>query len=206
MNSSSESLSEIVSLLKQEAEAVQNIPVSDSFLKAVELIYQKVHVEKGKVIASGMGKAGQIAENIATTLSSTGTPAVYLHPSEAQHGDLGVFRENDVLIVLSNSGKTREILELVELTHNLYDKIPLIVITGNPEGELPKIAEVSIFTGNPKEVCALGLTPTTSTTTMTVIGDILVVLEMKKIGFTHADYAKRHHGGYLGQKSRREAK
>ena len=206
MDSQSEILNEIVSLLKHEAEAVQNIPVSDSFIKAVDLIYQKVHVEGGKVIASGMGKAGQIAENIATTLSSTGTPAVYLHPSEAQHGDLGVIRENDLLIVLSNSGKTREIIELVELTHNLYEKVPLIVITGNPEGELPKIAEVSIFTGNPKEVCALGLTPTTSTTTMTVIGDILVVLEMKKIGFSHADYAKRHHGGYLGQKSRSEAK
>jgi arabinose-5-phosphate isomerase len=206
MDSQSEILNEIVDLLKHEAEAVQNIPVSDSFIKAVDLIYQKVHVEGGKVIASGMGKAGQIAENIATTLSSTGTPAVYLHPSEAQHGDLGVIRENDLLIVLSNSGKTREIIELVQLTHNLYEKVPLIVITGNPEGELPKIAEVSIFTGNPKEVCALGLTPTTSTTTMTVIGDILVVLEMKKIGFSHTDYAKRHHGGYLGQKSRSEAK
>ncbi len=196
---------EIEDLLKQESEAVRNIPVSDGYIKAVELIYQKVHKEGGKVIASGMGKAGQIAENIATTLSSTGTPAVFLHPSEAQHGDLGVIRENDILIVLSNSGKTREILELVQLTFNLYNSIPLIVITGNPEGELPKIAEVSLFTGNPKEVCALGLTPTTSTTTMTVIGDILVVLEMKKIGFSLADYAKRHHGGYLGQKSRNEA-
>jgi len=206
MSEHPEILNEIVYLLKQESEAVQNIPVSESYLKAVDLIYQKVHIEGGKVIASGMGKAGQIAENIATTFSSTGTPAVYLHPSEAQHGDLGIIRANDVLMVLSNSGKTREILELVELTHNLYENVPLIVITGNPDGELPKIAEVSLFTGNPKEVCALGLTPTTSTTTMTVIGDILVVLEMKKIGFTHADYAKRHHGGYLGQKSRSEIK
>ena len=205
MSAQTEVLDEIVNLLKQEALAVQNIPVSDGYIKAVDLIYQKVHKEGGKVIASGMGKAGQIAENIATTLSSTGTPAVFLHPSEAQHGDLGIIRENDVLIVLSNSGKTREIIELVQLTHNLYEKVPLIVITGNPDGELPKIAEVSLFTGNPKEVCALGLTPTTSTTTMTVIGDILVVLEMKKIGFSYADYAKRHHGGYLGQKSRNAA-
>jgi len=202
MSGQSEVLKEIVSLLKQESEAIQNIPVTESFLKAVDLIHQKVHQEGGKVIVSGMGKAGQIAENIATTLCSTGTPAVFLHPSEAQHGDLGIICEKDILIVLSNSGKTREILELVELTHNLWEKVPLIVITGNPDGELPKIAEVSIFTGNPKEVCALGLTPTTSTTAMTVIGDILVVLEMKKIGFTHAEYAKRHHGGYLGQKSR----
>jgi arabinose-5-phosphate isomerase len=205
MTVQSENLNEIVDLLKKEAEAVQNIPVSDSYLKAVDLIYQKVHKEGGKVIVSGMGKAGQIAENIATTFSSTGTPAVFLHPSEAQHGDLGVICENDILIVLSNSGKTREIIELVQLTHNLYEAVPLIVITGNPEGELPKIAEVSLFTGSPKEVCALGLTPTTSTTTMTVIGDILVVLEMKKIGFSYADYAKRHHGGYLGQKSRSAA-
>ncbi len=206
MTSHSDVLVEIVNLLKKESEAIQNIPVSESFIHAVDLIYQKVHKEGGKVIASGMGKAGQIAENIATTLSSTGTPAVFIHPSEAQHGDLGVIRENDVLLVLSNSGKTREIIELVELTHNLYEQVPLIVITGNPDGELPKFAQVSIFTGNPKEVCALGLTPTTSTTTMTVIGDILVVLEMKKIGFSHADYAKRHHGGYLGQKSRNAAK
>jgi arabinose-5-phosphate isomerase len=199
-----EMLSEIVSILKQESEAIRTIPVTDNYIKAVNLIYQKVHAEGGKVVASGMGKAGQVAENIATTLCSTGTPAVFLHPSEAQHGDLGVIRENDVLLVLSNSGKTREILDLITLTHNLYKKIPLIVITGNPEGELPGIAEVSLFTGNPDEVCALGLTPTTSTTAMTVIGDILVVLAMKKIGFTHADYAKRHHGGYLGDKSRFE--
>jgi len=205
MSSQPDSLREIIDLLKQESDAIQNIPVSDSFIRAVDLIFKKVHIEKGKVIASGMGKAGQIAENIATTLSSTGTPAVFLHPSEAQHGDLGVIRENDVLLVLSNSGKTREIIELVELTHNLYENIPLIVITGNPSGELPELAEVSSFTGNPKEGCSLGLTPTTSTTTMTVIGDILVVLEMKKIGFSHSDYAKRHHGGYLGQKSRNAA-
>ena len=192
-------------IFESEASAISQIPVDDNYEKVTEIIYQNIHKKNGKLITSGMGKAGQIAENIATTLSSTGTPAVFLHPSEAQHGDLGVIRENDVLIVLSNSGKTREILELVRLTHNLYEKVPLIVITGNPDGELPKIAEVSIFTGNPKEVCALGLTPTTSTTTMTVIGDILVVLEMKKIGFTNADYAKRHHGGYLGQKSRKEA-
>ena len=206
MSGVSEILNEVVNLLKLESEAIQNIPVTESFQKAVDLIYQKVHKEGGKVIVSGMGKAGQIAENIATTLCSTGTPAVFLHPSEAQHGDLGIVCKNDVLVVLSNSGKTREIIELVELTHYLWEKVPLIVITGNPDGELPKIAEVSIFTGNPKEVCALGLTPTTSPTAMTVIGDILVVLEMKKIGFTHAEYAKRHHGGYLGQKSRSAGK
>lgn len=196
---------EVRNLIEQEAEAIKNIPVTDSFLKAVLLIFERVHLHGGKVIASGMGKAGQVADNIATTFSSTGTPAVFLHPSEAQHGDLGILRENDILLLLSNSGKTREILELVELTHNLFTSIPVIVITGNPEGELPSLADVTIFTGNPPEICVLGLTPTTSTTTMAVIGDVLVVMLMKKIGFSNADYAKRHHGGYLGQKSRNAA-
>ncbi len=198
-------IQEIEDLLRKEAEAIMHIPATDDFVRAVDIIYECVHVNKGRVIASGMGKAGQIAENIATTFSSTGTPATFLHPSEAQHGDLGVMRENDVLLVLSNSGRTREIVELVSLTHNLYDSIPVIVITGNPEGNLPLIADLTIYTGNPQEVCPLGLTPTTSTTTMTVIGDVLVVLLMKKIKFSAIDYAKRHHGGYLGDKSRNQA-
>ncbi|PTN08797.1 SIS domain-containing protein [Mangrovibacterium marinum] len=199
-------INEVARLIKHEADAIQNIPVSDQYEKAIELIEHRVHQLKGKLVASGMGKAGQIALNIATTFSSTGTPAVFLHPSDAQHGDLGVIQPNDVLLLISNSGKTREILELVDLADNLHPDLPIIVITGNPEGELCQTADVTLFTGNPAEVCTLGLTPSTSTTTMTVIGDILVVLMMKQIGFTNADYAKRHHGGYLGDKSRRQAK
>lgn len=196
---------EIKELLNREAEAIQNIPVNGDFQRAVDIIYDSVHVKGGRVIASGMGKAGQVGDNIATTLSSTGTPSTFMHPAEAQHGDLGMIRENDVLLVLSNSGKTREILELIELTHRLYPQIPVVLITGNPDSELPRLCNAVIFTGNPKEVCPLGLTPTTSTTTMTVIGDVLVVLLMKKIKFSAADYAKRHHGGYLGYKSRNKA-
>ncbi|WP_372775936.1 SIS domain-containing protein [Mangrovibacterium sp.] len=199
-------INEIIRLIKHEADAIQNIPVSDQYEKAIRLIETQVHQKNGKLVASGMGKAGQIALNIATTFSSTGTPAVFLHPSDAQHGDLGVIQPNDVLLLISNSGKTREILELVDLADNLYPNLPIIVITGNPEGELCKTADATLFTGNPAEVCTLGLTPSTSTTTMTVIGDILVVLMMKKIGFSNADYAKRHHGGYLGDKSRRQAR
>jgi len=197
---------EIIKILQHEAKAILNIPVSDNFEKAVKIIYQRVHVKKGKVVASGMGKAGQIALNIATTLSSTGTPAVFLHPADAQHGDLGVIQNNDVLLLISNSGKTREIIELVHLANHLNPSLPLVVITGNPSAELGCMADVVLDTGNPAEVCPLGLSPTTSTTVMTVIGDILVVQLMKKIGFTAEEYAKRHHGGYLGQKSRRQSK
>lgn len=199
-------IEEIKQVLQQEADAILNIPVTGAFEKAIQIIEERVHQRKGKLVASGMGKAGQIALNIATTFSSTGTPAVFLHPSDAQHGDLGVVQPNDVLLLISNSGKTREILELVNLADNLYKDLPLIVITSDGDSQLAKMADVCIETGNPKEVCILGLTPSTSTTVMTVIGDVLVVMMMKRIKFTNEDYAKRHHGGYLGDKSRMQAR
>lgn len=191
-------------IFSAEAEAIKRIPVNGYYKDAVNAIYQRVHIDKGKVITSGMGKAGQIALNIATTLSSTGTPAVFLHPSEAQHGDLGVIQENDIMLVISNSGKTREILELLSLKDHLYKNIPVIVISSDRESELACRSDYLLLTGNPDEVCILGLTPTTSTTVMTVIGDAIVVMLEEKIGFTQNDYARRHHGGYLGTKSRGE--
>lgn len=195
-------IEKIKNILTTEARAIENIPIDGSIEKTVGLLYESIHINGGKLIASGMGKAGQIAINIATTFSSTGSPAVFLHPSDAQHGDIGVIQENDILLLVSNSGKTREILELFELSRNLCPKIPVIVLTGNPGSPLGTLANVALSTGSPREVCLLGLTPTTSTTVMTVIGDVLVVLMMEKIGFSVAEYAKRHHGGYLGQKSR----
>lgn len=185
-------------ILDAESRAIRNIPVGESYDKAVEMIVEHVHARHGKVVTSGMGKCGQIAMNIATTFCSTGTPAVNLHPAEAQHGDLGILQPQDVMLLLSNSGKTREILELVELARNLYPQVPVIVITGNAASPLARTADITLFTGGAPEVCPLGLTPTTSTTMMTVIGDILVVACMKAIGFTRHDYALRHHGGYLG--------
>ncbi len=193
---------DINTILEREADAIRAIPVTGEYTRVVELVHERVHVKGGKIIASGMGKAGHVAHHVATALSSTGTPSLFLHPSEAQHGDLGVVRENDLLLVFSNSGRTREILELVELTGDLYPDIPVVIITGNPDGELARKSDLVLNTGDPEEVCPLGLTPTTSATAMAVIGDVLVVVLMKRIGFTTMDYAKRHHGGYLGQKSR----
>lgn len=185
-----------------EAKAVASIPVTDGYEKAVDLIVDRVNRKGGKLVTSGMGKAGQIAMNIATTFCSTGTPAVFLHPSEAQHGDLGILQHNDVLLLLSNSGKTREILELIDLAQALYKDIPFIVITGDPDSPLAHNADIALFTGASPEVCPLGLTPTTSTTMMTVMGDLLVVATMEAIDFSVEQYAKRHHGGYLGHKSK----
>lgn len=191
-------------ILEAESNAIKNIPVSDQYDKAVDIIAGRVHTLGGKLVTSGMGKAGQIAMNIATTFCSTGIPAVNLHPSEAQHGDLGVIQPNDVLLLISNSGKTREIVELIGLARELYPQLPIIVITGDPDSLLAKEADVVLATGGAPEVCPLGLTPTTSTTMMTVIGDVLVVNVMNKTGFTRVEYAKRHHGGYLGHVSRGE--
>jgi arabinose-5-phosphate isomerase len=190
-------------IFNNEASAINNIPITPGFDEAINIIHSHVHGKNGKLVLSGMGKAGQIAHNIATTFSSTGTPAAYLHPSEAQHGDLGILQENDVLLAISNSGKTREIIELIDLKNNLYPGIPVIVITSNENSPLAQKADCYILTGAPAEVCPLGLTPTTSTTVMTVIGDTLVVLMMEKIGFNATDYSKRHHGGYLGSVSRK---
>ncbi len=191
-------------ILEAESRAIMSIPVTDGYERAVELIVEHVHHLGGKLITSGMGKAGQIAMNIATTFSSTGTPAVNLHPAEAQHGDLGVMQPHDVMLLISNSGKTSEIVELVNLARGLYSNVPLIVITGKADSPLAGMADVALITGPEPEVCPLGLTPTTSTTMMTVIGDVLVVNVMKAIGFNRADYARRHHGGYLGQAARGE--
>ena len=194
----------IKKIIQLEVEAIQNIPINDSFESAVDIIKYQVHDLGGKIVVSGMGKAGQIGINIAQTLCSTGTPAVYLHPSEAQHGDLGILCKHDVLILLSNSGKTREISELIMLSRILQPKVKVISITGKIDSPLAIQSDVVLHTGDSEEICPLGLTPTISTTLMTVIGDIIVVELMKKIGFTKSEYSKRHHSGYLGQKSKEQ--
>ncbi|TVR75807.1 MAG: SIS domain-containing protein [Chitinophagaceae bacterium] len=186
-------------ILEHESKAILNIPIDNSLIKSVEIILGC----KGKVVLSGMGKAGLIARKIAATLSSTGTPSMYLHPGEAQHGDLGALRYGDVLIILSNSGKTREALELVSLSRELIPEgISIIVITSNTDSPLTKVADVTLSIGNATEACFLGMAPTTSTTCMLAVGDVLSLLVMEEKKFTKSDFAKRHHGGYLGEKSK----
>lgn len=189
-------------ILAYESDAIRAIPSDNDYQAAINFIIEQVHRGKGRLITSGMGKAGQIAANIATTFSSTGTPAYFLHPSEAQHGDLGMVCEGDIMLLISNSGRTREVLELVDLAKRLVPDMKFILITGNPESRLAEMVDVCLATGNPDEVCPLGMTPTTSTTVMTVIGDLLVVGTMQQIKFGFEDYARRHHGGYLGDRSR----
>lgn len=195
------SLQRAKEILELEAKAIRNIPLDENLERAVNLILQC----RGKVVTSGMGKAGLIAQKMASTFSSTGTPAVFLHPGEAQHGDLGMLSKEDVLIILSNSGRTREAIELVHLTESMLgERLPIIVMTSHPESVLNKAADVMLHMGQFEEACPLGMAPTTSTTVMLALGDVLAILVMEQKGFSKEDFARRHHGGYLGQRSRNE--
>jgi arabinose-5-phosphate isomerase len=187
-------------VLEAEAEAIHGIPLDENFARAVEILQQC----KGKVITTGMGKVGIIAMKLATTLSSTGTPACFLHPGEAAHGDLGLVSKDDVMITFSNSGKTREVLETIGRAKHL-NGMHLIAITGHRASPIARHSDVVLCIGKLKEPCPLGLTPSASTTAMLALSDALALVLMEKKKFTKADYAKFHHGGYLGKRARREA-
>jgi arabinose-5-phosphate isomerase len=189
-------------LLEKEVAAIRNIPMDGSLQSAVDLIHKAIHEGDGTLIVSGVGKAGEVGTKIANTMCSTGTPAYFLKPLEAQHGDLGLVKKQDVLLLISNSGKTREILELIEQVTNLHGHMEIITITRDPDSPLAEAGHVNLLTGPTEEICPLGLTPTVSTTVMTVIGDLIVVALMERIGFTKEQYGLRHHSGYLGQKAR----
>jgi arabinose-5-phosphate isomerase len=188
-------------VLEAEAEAIRAIHIDESFLRAVELMRKC----KGKVITTGMGKVGIVAVKLATTLSSTGTPACFLHPGDAAHGDLGLVSSNDVMITFSNSGKTREVLETIARAKRL-NGMHLIAITGYRNSPIARQSDVVLCIGEVKEPCPLGLTPSASTTAMMALSDALALVLMQKKKFTKADYAKFHHGGYLGKRARMEAR
>ncbi len=191
----------IQDVLAAEAAAIQAVPADNPFVECVSLFLESRH-RGGKVVVSGVGKAGEVGRKIATTFCSVGLPSVYLHPLEAQHGDLGMLHEQDTLLLISNSGKTKEVVELQWLARRLYQGLKVVALTGNAQSELAASSDLVLWTGGPEEVCPFGLTPTTSTTTMVVIGDVLAVLAIHISGYKANDYALRHHSGYLGEKSR----
>src|SRR5450830_354175 len=191
----------IQDVLEAEANAIRNIPSTNPFVECVELFLEAKR-NGGKLVISGVGKAGEVGKKIAVTFCSIGLPSVVLHPLEAQHGDLGLLTCNDVLLLISNSGKTREILELEVLAKRLIPTVKVVALTGKYDSELADRSDFVLWTGDPDEICPLGLTPTTSTTTMSVIGDVLSALVVHLSGYSHQDYALRHHSGYLGEKSR----
>ncbi len=180
-------------ILEQEIEGLLALPIDDRIEQAVNMILAC----QGKIVITGMGKAGIIAKKIAATMSSTGTPAIFIHAGETQHGDLGIVSNQDLIIALSNSGKTYEVLLFLELAKKTFT-CPVIGISGLANSEFSKYCDLNLEIGKVKEVCPFGLAPTTSTTCMLMLGDILSVLVMEEKQFTLEKYGTLHHGGYLG--------
>lgn len=189
----------ISEVLHAEATAIEAVPVTDEFERAVRALLEC----NGNVLTTGMGKAGHIARKFAATLCSTGTPAAYVHPGEAAHGDLGLIAKNDCIVAFSTSGKTREVLEMLELGRHLGLKT-VIGITSHPDSELRQLADIVIDMGVVREPCPFGLTPSASIAVMLAIGDALSLVLMELKGFTRHEFGLRHHGGYLGHKARTE--
>lgn len=189
-------LSRAAEVLRTEAEGLLSVidRLDDNFVRAVELMQRC----QGKVVVTGVGKSGLICAKIAATLSSTGSPAFFLHSGDALHGDLGMVMPGDVVVAVSNSGETDEILKL--LPHLKRHGFKLVVMTGNPESTLAKAGDVVLDVRVKEEACPLGLAPTTSTTVTLAMGDALAVVLLEQKGFNETDFAMRHPGGMLGRK------
>jgi len=185
-----------IQCIKDEAEALlELIPqLDDQFDKAVEMIYQC----KGKVIVTGVGKSGHIGAKIAATLSSTGTPSFFINPLDVFHGDLGVMTKDDVVLAISNSGQTDELLRFIPMV--LHMQIPIIGMSGNPQSLLAKYSTYHINVSVSKEACPLNLAPTSSTTATLAMGDALAVALIEKRNFQPQDFAQFHPGGELGKR------
>jgi len=182
--------------LEIEQAAIQTVAdnLDAAFTQACELCLQCT----GKVVVTGMGKSGHIANKVAATLASTGTPAFYMHPGEASHGDLGMLSKNDVMIAFSNSGETDEILTLLPVLKQM--NIPMISVTGNPQSMLAQRALIHLNASVKEEACPLNLAPTASTTAALALGDALAVSILEIRGFTPEDFARSHPGGSLGRR------
>lgn len=188
-------------LIQTQIEALSGLSINTSISEAVEQILSN----KGKIIATGIGKAGYIARKAASTFCTTGTPAVFLHPGDASHGDVGLLSKYDLILAFSNSGKNREVLETVHFAKKLGAHT-VISITKSKTSPLGEMSDVVLELGEIKESCPIGFTPTASTTAMLVLADTLALLSMEQRGFSAEDFSLRHHGGYLGVKAREEIK
>ncbi|HEX6833997.1 MAG TPA: KpsF/GutQ family sugar-phosphate isomerase [Rudaea sp.] len=185
-----------LTVIETEANAIDVLRtrIDAAFLRACELMFEC----PGRVVVSGMGKSGHIARKIAATRASTGTPAFFVHPGEASHGDLGMITQKDVVLALSNSGETDELLTILPLIKR--QGVPLIVMTGNPNSSLAAMADVHLDVSVPAEACPLGLAPTASTTAALVMGDALAIALLEARGFTDEDFARSHPAGQLGRR------
>ena len=194
--SSKNTLERARQVLEIEAQEISSLAnrLDDHFVNAVELI---LHCD-GRVVVSGMGKSGHIGRKLASTFASTGTPSFFMHPAEASHGDLGMITSNDVVIFLSNSGKSDELLSILPVIKRIGAKI--ISITGNSNSELAKESEIHLSAQVSQEACPLGLSPTASSTASLALGDALAICVLDQRAFTAEDFARSHPGGSLGKR------
>lgn len=185
-----------LAVIQTEAEAVRALAarIDESFLQAC----RHMLACEGRIVVTGMGKSGHIGDKIAATLASTGSPAFFVHPGEASHGDLGMITAKDVVLALSNSGETEELITILPIIKRLG--VPLIALTGNPRSTLAREASVHIDVSVEREACPLGLAPTSSTTAALAMGDALAVALLEARGFTAEDFARSHPGGRLGRR------
>lgn len=183
-----------IKTIDTEIEAILELKnlLDDNLTKSLDIIEQA----KGRVILTGMGKSGHIAKKIAASLASTGTPSFFMHPAEASHGDLGMVTDDDVIVAISNSGESKELIDV--LNYSKRFGIKLIAITKNPNSSLGKAGDVVLKLPSSKEACPLGLAPTSSTTATLVLGDIITVGMIERKGFSKAQFNQRHPGGKLG--------
>jgi arabinose-5-phosphate isomerase len=186
-------------VLAAEAQAISSIEINESFVRSVEVMKDC----DGKILTTGIGKAGYIANKFAATLCSTATPAVFIHPAEAAHGDLGLVDTHDVMVAFSTSGKSREVLEILELARHL-GVATIIGITSHPDSELRNYSDIVLDMGVITEPCPLGLTPSASMAVMLAISDAIALALLEAKGVTREDYGLRHHGGYLGRTARED--
>lgn len=185
-------------IMQAEADAISRVNVNKAFEEAVRLL----EACEGKVVTTGIGKAGFIAHKFAATLSSTGTPAVYVHPAEAGHGDLGMVTERDVIVAFSTSGKSREVVQMLEIARHLGIN-QVIGVTAHVDSELRGLSQIILDMGpDIEEPCPLKLTPSATTAVMHAISDAIALTLLELKGFTREDYGMRHHAGYLGQITR----
>lgn len=184
-------------ILAAEADAIRAVAVDKTYGAALDLLQNA----RGKIVATGMGKAGFVARKFAAILSSTASPAIFIHPAEAAHGDLGMVAEGDCIVAFSTSGKTREVLEFIELSRHM-NVGGVIGITSHRDSGLRDLSDVIIDMGVIAEPCPLGMTPTASMAVMAAVGDALALVLMERKGVTREQYGLRHHGGYLGKRAR----
>ena len=198
---------ELMAHVGKQLHEAQKASQQVNYIKLAEVV-KKIHFMNEEfdcdIYATGMGKAGHVAKKFAASMSSLGTPTFFVHPAEAHHGDLGMFKPGCIVFCYSNSGKTQEIISMVEQLKDLYHSVKIVAVTQKEDSPLGKLSNAGIFYGEIEEACHIKMAPTTSTLIMELLGNAVAIFLSKAKGFDREDFGARHHGGYLGAIAKKE--